>query len=113
TVGPGQLVVVGGAVTGVTLAPTSAELVLRSGSTIDHVVNGGVLTAQGGGNGVVLSYTSLPGSTLRVAAAVVLANAQLTTPGFTNHGLIELTNSFGQFESRLTLGSGNLINASD
>src|SRR6185503_5909016 len=72
--GPGQLVVVGATVVGVTLSPTSAELVLRTGSTVDVLTNGGTVIAQGNPNTVTGSLTSLPGSTIRVAAAVTFAN---------------------------------------
>src|SRR5688572_33363175 len=90
--------------------PSGQTLTLLNGSSIDAaIVNDGTIVPSGNVafNGAL---TTAAGSFLRLGA--IPGTTTLTVAnGFTNHGLIELTNNTAGYSSTLAVTAGTLVNA--
>ena len=113
--GTGLLTLVRTTVTGGTLAVASGWPVELLDSTVDSsaaVANNGEIVV-GGTTTISGQYTSGVGSVLTIDRWT--GSSTLSTAGFTNHGLIELTNSATAtaYDMSLVIASGRLTNAND
>lgn len=92
---------------------TTGVLALDSAIVAAPIVNSGTIRVAGEGT-LSGTLTTVAGSVLRVANTQILGSSRLTiTNGFTNLGLIELTNSEanGSWGAFLTVSTGTLVNA--
>jgi hypothetical protein len=96
-----------------TVTSDSTLTILRAPTVNAAVENAGTVVVRGSPrfNG---TYTSDPGSTLRVLGNKwTFGSNLLMANGFTNHGLIELNSEDGIYDATLTITAGNLTNAND
>ena len=93
-----------------TLTNASLQTLTVSSSTINApLVNQGTLITQGTST-IAGSFTASAGSTLRAQGSPVGFGNLTVSSGFTNNGLIEITEVAGAYGSQLTV-SGTLVNA--
>ncbi len=117
SIGPnGILSLTSASVGGTGSLANAGSILLRGGAAISIPVdNSGTIRARSNPNTIGGALTTQPGSTLRVDSDGVNANAVLVVSnGFTNHGLIELSETapLGQVH-RLDVTSGTLVNDTD
>jgi hypothetical protein len=105
--GTGSLILDGTTLTSAGLAvEAGASLTLRSGAVVNApLTNGGDVVADNAGAFLNGAVTVAAGASLRVGGGTFVASLTIAT-GFSNEGLIELSGG-----TRLTVGSGTLINA--
>ncbi len=115
TNGAGDMYFRNATVVGMTLTAGSARTVFDGGVSVDNVSLAGTLVVRNQPNACTGTFTSIAGGTLRIEPSnLSFAEAQLTVSnGFTNNGLIELTDSFSGYATgaRLKVLTGTLINA--
>ena len=93
-----------------TLTNASLQTLTASSSTINApLVNQGTLITQGTST-IAGSFTASAGSTLRAQGSPAGFGNLTVSSGFTNNGLIEITEVSGAYGSQLTV-SGTLVNA--